>query len=747
MADHTRRPRVLDVLAAEQSWEVPDEWLAEIRGRLRIWADDPSSLRPPGAFPDFLEGTPAAVWLTHEVAPLLTGWIPVLHGERADIGAELTRDFHRPTVRFGGAGYIVRVAPTDWPLQVIAGAQGFHEAGRRQALLLTRDVVSLFVDAPPMAARARALTAAFDRVLADPQVTRMHVMADYETIAHFWRTAVFSDAERSVLPELAGPSAALRYSLNELRIAHADLSAVVAGSDAQDFAQVLARLIRAVGLDAQPLAVGQVLGIAGWDVEKALDDLKKGFDPQAWLVGNTQWLARAIAQDQQALARSWAAAATRVSVHLAGVLEHAPWPEPEVPDLGAFFRVLDRAPSAQLDAGVVSDGADQSAATFTPFWAQEEAESPADPQPEEPVAEEPVVEEPVAAEPVVEEPVVEESVVEEPLAEEPVADDPVAEEAVIEEPVVVEESVVVEEPVVVEESVADEPVVVKPAAVNDALAELEALVGLESVKESVRRMVAEIKTNQRREQLGLPIQERVRHMVFVGKPGTAKTTIARLLAKIYKQLGVLEKGHVVEVDRSDLVGPGVGTTAPLTAAKFREALGGVLFVDEAYTLSPENTPGDFGIEAVATLLKMMEDHRDDCVVIVAGYHREMQRFLESNTGLASRFPKLLSFSEYNADQLVAIFELQASQKGMTYTDDVLAVVRRIIPATPRAHNFGNGRFIRNILEEAISNQAIRLARHDPDTLTERDLRELLPEDVKPAASMRAEDYLFQKEGT
>jgi SpoVK/Ycf46/Vps4 family AAA+-type ATPase len=236
-------------------------------------------------------------------------------------------------------------------------------------------------------------------------------------------------------------------------------------------------------------------------------------------------------------------------------------------------------------------------------------------------------------------------------------------------------------------------------------------------------------------------------MVFVGKPGTAKTTIARLLSRVYQQLGVLEKGHVVEVDRSDLVGSSVGTTAPLTAAKFREALGGVLFVDEAYTLVPENSPGDFGLEAVATILKLMEDHRDECIVIVAGYHREMQRFMESNTGLASRFPKLLSFSEYDTDQLVAIFELQARRNGMVYTDDVLDRLRGVIPPAPRAHNFGNGRFIRNVLEEAISNQATRLSGRDPDSLTERDLRELLPEDIKPPTSMRAEDYLFQKPGT
>lgn len=675
MADDTRRPRVLDVLAADEPWEVPDEWLAGIRGQLRAWAEDPNVLRPlrADAFPDFVKGTPAAVWFTHQIAPLLTGWIPVLHGEYADISAELTRDFYRPSVRLGGAGHQVRVAPADWPLQMIAGARGFREPGRRQALQLSRDAVSLFVGAPPMAARAQALTTAFDRVLADRETSHLHATADYETIAKYWRSDALNADERAVLPELAGSTSALHYSLRTLRDAHARLLMVIPDEDAGDFADLLAGLILATGLNALPPAAAQILGSARQDVQKALADLRTGFAPHDWLADNTAWLAHAVRHDQRALARAWAAAATRVSVHLAGVLTDAPWPDPEVPDLGALFRLLDRERWQVVDAHV-------------------EPETPAEAAPLSGSM---------------------------PVIEAPTEDQPLLGDSEI-------------------------PV---PETYDDPLAELDALIGLDSVKDSVRRMVAEIRTNLRRQELGLPSHERARHMVFVGKPGTAKTTIARLLGRIYKQLGVLEKGHVVEVDRSDLVGSSVGTTAPITAAKFRDALGGVLFVDEAYTLVPDNSPGDFGLEAVTTILKMMEDHRDDCIVIVAGYHREMQRFMESNTGLASRFPKLLSFSEYDNKQLVAIFELQARQKGMLYTDAVLDVVRGVIPPAPRAHNFGNGRFIRNVLEEAISNQATRLSTRDPDSLTERDLRELLPEDVKPPTSMRAEDYLFQKPGT
>ena len=671
MADVTRRLRTLDVLGAEQAWEVPDEWLAGVRSRLRAWAVEPDTLRP-GAFADFVRGTPAAVWYTYQVAPLLAGWIPVLHGDFADISAELTRDFHRPSVRLGGAGHVVTTAPFDWPLKMVAGARNFPEPGRRQALQLSRDVANLFVDVPPLAARARALSAVFDRVLADRELTRLHVAAPYQEIVPVWRDGLLRDHESAVLPELAGAGPALGQSLTDLRNVHAELFGVdgLDGGDG-DFAQMLARLILATGLADVPAGATEQLSDAARDVEKALEEAKDGFDTNAWLAGNTTWLSRAVRQHKEVAARAWAAAATQVSVQLAGVLAHQPWPDPEVPDLGAFFRLLETRRSRVTDDFAAPPSLPQTLVAVTSAAAGEKAE--------------------------------------------------------------------VKTP--------DQPLTPVPMNFDDPIAELDTLIGLESVKEAVRRIVAETRTNLRRQELGLPAHERARHMVFVGKPGTAKTTIARLLSRIYKQLGVLEKGHVVEVDRSDLVGAGVGSTAPMTAAKFREALGGVLFVDEAYALVPPNSPGDFGYEAVATLLKMMEDHRDDCVVIVAGYHREMQRFMESNTGLASRFPKMLAFSEYNDDQLVAILRLQARQAGMILSDGVLDAVRKVIPPAPRGHTFGNGRFIRNVLEEAISNQASRLSERDPDTLTERELRELLPEDIMPPTSMRAEDYLHQKPGT
>ncbi|MFF0341033.1 AAA family ATPase [Kribbella sp. NPDC004875] len=676
MADEIRAPRVLDVLAAEEPWEVPAEWTARVRGQLRAWAEDPEALKPlrAEAFPDFVKGTPAAVWFTHQIAPLLTGWIPVLHGEYADLSTELTREFYRPPARLGGNGHVIYTAPTDWHLQAIAGARGFREHGRRQALKLSRDAVALFVDAPPMAARSQALTAAFDRVLADKEATELHITGEYDEIVKYWRTEALKDRERAVLPELAGPSAALRYSLNSVRDTHARLLMVSPDEYAGDFAQVLAELILASGLRGIPQSVANVLGDTTIDIHKAMEDIHATFKLQTWHGHVNQWMARAIRNGQSGLARSWGASAARVGVHLSGVLSKGPWPEAEVPDLTTLFRMLDRERWSTLENAAAADQEASLSAAWKGVKDDEAAKAGGGARDDE------------------------------------------------------------ELPDVLDFS-------------DNPLAELDSLIGLESVKDAVRRMVAEVKTNLRRTELGLPSHERARHMVFVGKPGTAKTTIARLLSRIYHQLGVLEKGHVVEVDRSDLVGAGLGSTAPMTAAKFREALGGVLFIDEAYSLTPENTPGDYGLEAVATILKMMEDHRNDCIVIVAGYHREMQRFMESNTGLQSRFPKLLSFSEYDTDQLVQIFELQARQKGMIYGEEVLDKVRTVIPPAPRGHSFGNGRFIRNVLEEAVSNQATRLSASDPDKLTERDLRELIPADVRPPTSMRAEDYLLQKPGT
>jgi len=258
-----------------------------------------------------------------------------------------------------------------------------------------------------------------------------------------------------------------------------------------------------------------------------------------------------------------------------------------------------------------------------------------------------------------------------------------------------------------EEDELDDDVAIPEVEIGDPQAELAALVGLAPVKEQVRRLVAEAKADRMRAEAGMPERGRSRHMVFTGNPGTAKTTVARLLARLYAQLGTLSNGHLVEASRVDLVGQYIGQTSPKVRKVFDKASGGVLFIDEAYALIPQDSHRDFGVEAVSTLLKLMEDRRDEGVVIVAGYPREMERFLASNPGLASRFPKTVTFDDYDDDELYAIFELIAHQHGFELGPGVEQRVRSLIPA-PHPPGFGNGRFVRNVFEEAVSIQAERL---------------------------------------
>ena len=267
------------------------------------------------------------------------------------------------------------------------------------------------------------------------------------------------------------------------------------------------------------------------------------------------------------------------------------------------------------------------------------------------------------------------------------------------------------------------PKPVNRRSVEELLAELDALIGLERVKREIHRQVAILRVERLRADAGMKSPTITRHLVFTGNPGTGKTTVARLVSGIYASLGLLSQGQLIEVDRSELVAGYLGQTAVKTAEVVAKAAGGVLFIDEAYSL-----PGDqYGTEAVATLVKEMEDRREDLVVIVAGYPAPMEAFVAANPGLASRFRTTIEFDDYTDDELVKILTLLATDSDYELTPQALARFRELLAVTTRSSTFGNGRFARNTLEAAIGAHAWRLRVVEAPTTVQ--LRQLLAEDL------------------
>lgn len=263
---------------------------------------------------------------------------------------------------------------------------------------------------------------------------------------------------------------------------------------------------------------------------------------------------------------------------------------------------------------------------------------------------------------------------------------------------------------------------------HDYMAELNGLIGLDSVKTEVESLRNLIKIQAMRAKNGLPNTNMSYHMVFTGNPGTGKTTVARIVAGIYKEIGILKKGHLVETDRAGLVAEYVGQTAPKTNAKIDEALDGVLFIDEAYTLVGEGN--DYGSEAIATLLKRMEDDRDRLVVILAGYTNEIKEFIDSNPGLQSRFNRYIEFEDYKAEELIEIFRSNLKKAKYKIKRDAFEWMQQYInyKVVTKDENFGNARFIRNTFEKVVQNQADRLARQS--NISNEELTIITIDDVK-----------------
>lgn len=248
--------------------------------------------------------------------------------------------------------------------------------------------------------------------------------------------------------------------------------------------------------------------------------------------------------------------------------------------------------------------------------------------------------------------------------------------------------------------------------IDNILKQLNNLIGLKTLKEEIKNLVNFLNIQQKRQQLGLPRTPITLHLVFCGSPGTGKTTVARLIGKIYRELGILKKGHCIETDRSGMVAEYIGQTAPKTEKLIESALDGVLFIDEAYSLKPIDSAKDFGQEAIDTLLKRMEDYRDKLVVIVAGYPEEMTRFIESNPGLQSRFTRYFHFEDYQPDELLAIYEKICESNHYQLNSEAKIVLLNKLQDLydNRDKNFGNGRLVRNLFEKTLEKQATRLAK-------------------------------------
>ena len=273
----------------------------------------------------------------------------------------------------------------------------------------------------------------------------------------------------------------------------------------------------------------------------------------------------------------------------------------------------------------------------------------------------------------------------------------------------------------------------KELTLDELLQKLDSLIGLGSIKQNVRSIINYVKIRSLREEKELPNPPLSLHMVFKGNPGTGKTTVARILSELYRAIGVLSKGHLVEVDRSGLVAGFVGQTAIKTAETVKSALGGILFIDEAYSLAPDAGSGnDFGREAIETLLKLMEDHRDDLIVIVAGYSGHMDRFIASNPGLESRFNRYFMFEDYDSGELYDIFFSMCEKSEYVLTEDAVEFARDYFRDIydMREENFGNARHVRNFFENIVavhSDRVSALSDHSRDDLTN-----VILEDLKKA---------------
>ena len=279
--------------------------------------------------------------------------------------------------------------------------------------------------------------------------------------------------------------------------------------------------------------------------------------------------------------------------------------------------------------------------------------------------------------------------------------------------------------------------------IQEIFKELEALIGLRRVKKLIREVHAFVEIQKKREAENLVTEPMVLHMIFRGNPGTGKTTVARIIGKLFKEMGVLTKGHLIEIERADLVGEYIGHTAQKTREQLKKAIGGILFIDEAYALA-RGGEKDFGKEAIDTMVKTMEDNKSDLILILAGYQKEMTQFLKTNPGLQSRFPIHIDFPDYSISELLEIADLMLIKREYQLTKEAREELRHLLlmQRGPGYEHSGNARLVRNLIERAVRKQAVRLmkisnlSRKELIVITQEDFQEEDEKDGKPMLDLR-----------
>ncbi len=263
--------------------------------------------------------------------------------------------------------------------------------------------------------------------------------------------------------------------------------------------------------------------------------------------------------------------------------------------------------------------------------------------------------------------------------------------------------------------------------IKSILIELNDLIGLANVKELVKEIIAFVEIQKRRKNENMLTEPIVLHMIFRGNPGTGKTTVARIIGRLFREMGVLEKGHIIEVERADIVGEYIGHTALKVKQQIKKAIGGILFIDEAYSLA-RGGEKDFGKEAIDALVKSMEDYKDNLIMILAGYEYEMDVFLRTNPGLKSRFPIHVDFKDYTTNELIEIANIMAKQRQYKLTNNAIMKLKQLLTTYNDSYNSGNARLVRNIIEKSFRKQALRLKKQS--YISKKDLLDIKAEDIE-----------------